>query len=184
MKETQNKLKKNEKELLKQDAFQLYYHQKKEIKEIAALFKKSPRTIYRWIKELKTNPGNGPIPPKSRRKRARKYPPAVFERIITLKKELPRRTASGIHRLMNRETPTSCPSVHLIRKFLAEQGLTQKDPNAKKGYVKFARDRPNDLWQIDIAGVQTIGPLGKVYLHAILDDCSRFIVAASYFKDQ
>ena len=184
MKETPNQLKKNEKDLLKQDAFLLYYHQKKEMKVIAALFKRSPRTIYRWIKERKTAQANGPVPPKVRRKRPRKYPPAVFERIITLKKELPRRTGSGIHRLMHQESPTSCPSVHLIRKFLAQQGLSQKDPNAKKGYVKFARDRPNDLWQIDIAGVQTIGPLGKVYLHAILDDCSRFIVAARYFKTQ
>jgi transposase InsO family protein len=50
--------------------------------------------------------------------------------------------------------------------------------------VKFQRDRPNDLWQIDIAGVQSVGTLGKVYLMAILDDCSRFVVAARYFRDQ
>lgn len=40
------------------------------------------------------------------------------------------------------------------------------------------------MWQIDIAGVQTIGHLQKLYLIAILDDCSRFIVAAKYFKIQ
>ena len=184
MKEVQNALKLNEKELVKQDAFLLYYSQRKEVKEIAALFKKSSRTIYRWLKEVKRTRAEGQPPRLLKRNRPRKYPPAIFERIIALKKELPRRTASGIHQLLQQENPNYCPSVHLIRKFLAKQGLSHKDPNAKKGYVQFARDRPNDLWQIDIAGVQTIGTLGKVYLHAILDDCSRFIVVASYFKDQ
>ena len=42
----------------------------------------------------------------------------------------------------------------------------------------------NDLWQIDITGVQTRGHLEKLYLIALLDDNSRFIVAAEYFKNQ
>jgi hypothetical protein len=50
--------------------------------------------------------------------------------------------------------------------------------------VKFERSKPNDLWQIDIAGVQTVGHLEKLYLIALLDDNSRFIVAAKYFKNQ
>jgi len=85
MREVQNKLKKNEKTLEKQDAFLLYYNQKKEMKEIAALFKKAPRTIYRWIKEVKMAREDGLDPRMSKRKRRRKYPLPVFERIIALK---------------------------------------------------------------------------------------------------
>lgn len=35
-----------------------------------------------------------------------------------------------------------------------------------------------------MAGVQSVGHLKKLYLIALLDDCSRFIVAAEYFKNQ
>jgi putative transposase len=34
------------------------------------------------------------------------------------------------------------------------------------------------------AGVQTIGHLGKLYLIALIDDCSRFVVSARYFPHQ
>ena len=44
--------------------------------------------------------------------------------------------------------------------------------------------KPSDLRQIDIAGVQTVDYLKKLYLIALLDDCSRLIVTAQYFKDQ
>lgn len=40
------------------------------------------------------------------------------------------------------------------------------------------------MWQVDIAGVQTVGHLKQVYLIALLDDCSRYVVSARYFRDQ
>jgi len=85
---------------------------------------------------------------------------------------------------MKKEDKKACPSVHLIRKHLKDKGLSNKSLTYKKGYVKFARAQPNDLWQIDIAGVQTVSNLGKLYLHATLDDCTRFVLAARYYKDQ
>jgi transposase InsO family protein len=85
---------------------------------------------------------------------------------------------------LKKEFPTHTPSESTIRKHVREKGLTFKRDPPGKGYVKFERKRSNDLWQIDIAGVQTIGHLGKLYLIALLDDHSRFIVAAEYFKSQ
>lgn len=62
--------------------------------------------------------------------------------------------------------------------------MSRKTTSSKKGYIKFERSQPNDLWQVDIAGVQTVAHLGKLYLIAFLDDCSRFVTAARYFRDQ
>ena len=166
------------------DAFTLYNNKSKKIDDIAAIFNKSSRTIYRWIKEITAQNLSGQDKTTSRRGRPKKYPEHFFERILELKIELPKRAASSIYRIMKNEYQDGYPSVHLIRKYIASQGLSKKDPNYKKGYVKFARVLPNDLWQIDIAGVQTIKNLGKVYLHAIMDDCTRFILAGMYFKEQ
>jgi len=176
--------KKNEKELLKKEIFVLYYNNNKSIDEIASLYDKSIRTIFRWIKEEKNQNSSGLQKIKSKKKKPKKYPADIYNRIIELKEELPRRTSPNIYLILKKEYSDNCPSIPLIRKYIASKGLSKKDPNYKRGYVKFARDFPNDLWQIDIAGVQTIGTLGKLYLHAIIDDCSRFIITAKYYKDQ
>jgi len=89
-----------------------------------------------------------------------------------------------IWRIIKNEFSEKIPSLSTIYKFISEMGLSFNERDQNRGHVKFERSKPNDLWQIDIAGVQTIGHLGKLYLIALLDDHSRFIVAAEYFRDQ
>ncbi len=89
-----------------------------------------------------------------------------------------------IHRILKKENPKSCPSISLIRKFIRDQGLTYEGKEYKKGYKRFQRKYPNDLWQIDIAGIQTVGHLKQLFLIGLIDDCSRFIVSAEYFRTQ
>ena len=77
--------------------------------------------------------------------------------------------------------PTDCPYISLVRKHLAAEGLNTKEKD-RTIYIKFVRDAPNNLWQIDIAGGQTVGQLGKLYLPTAIDDCSRFVVAARHAR--
>jgi Transposase and inactivated derivatives, IS30 family len=177
-------MKKNKNKSRKEEARELYHNQKLSVKELAFRYGKALRTIYRWIKNDDQEKSLDQHELEKKRKRIPKYPPEVFSRIIELKKELPQRSAPAIWMLLKKEPSDNTPSVPTIRKYIREQGLTYKRDPPGKGYIKFERNRPNDLWQIDIAGVQTIGHLGKLYLIALLDDHSRFIVAAEYFKNQ
>ena len=167
----------------KRDAFDMRYNRHMSVNAIAARFKRSTRTIERWTQDIKEGTSVSRMMNLAARHRPKLYSERVFVRIVELKTENTRRSAVDVHRLLRREFPSDCPSISLVQKHLAAEGLNTREKN-KTGYVKFARDRPNDLWQIDIAGVQTIGHLGKVYLHAAIDDCSRFVVAARYAKDQ
>ncbi|MHA1337076.1 MAG: hypothetical protein ACTSPW_15275, partial [Promethearchaeota archaeon] len=97
---------------------------------------------------------------------------------------MPHRSAPLIQKILKRDFPDNCPSISTIREYIRDEGLNQKRNERKLGYIKFEREHANDLWQIDIAGVQTIGHLKSVYLIAILDDCSRFILSGEYFKNQ
>ena len=162
----------------------MYYNQGLRIEDIANKMRKSIRTIYRWL-TLATQEIS-PVCHKSKKKynRAKKYPSEVINRIVEFKKELPQRSASLVHTLLKKEFPDTCPSISYVRKIVREQGLTYKSIEQKQGYRRFQRSKPNDMWQIDIAGVQTVEHLKQVYLIAILDDCSRYVVAAQYFKDQ
>ena len=69
-----------------------------------------------------------------------------------------------------------------MRKYLLSKGFSFKKVLNRQGYIKFQRDTPNDMWQIDIAGGQYLKGLGVVYLIVLIDDCSRFIVGAQYFQ--
>lgn len=108
----------------------------------------------------------------------------MFNRIVELKKEPPQRSTSIIWRLLKKEFSNNIPSQSTICKYIQDQAPAYKKTSRRQGYVKFKRKHLNDLWQIDITGVQTVGYLEKPYLIALLDDFSRFIVAAEYFKDQ
>ncbi|MBA7507930.1 putative protein YagA [subsurface metagenome] len=163
---------------------ELYYNKGLSIKDLANYYRRSERTIYRWIKFV--NQENSLVSHNSKKNigRPKKYSPEIFNWIIKLKEELPQRSAPLVYKILKKEFPTTCPSVSTIRKYIQEQGLTYKSEYRKQGYIKFERKQPNDLWQIDIAGVQTVGHLMQVFLFALLDDCSRFIMAAEYFRNQ
>lgn len=168
----------------REEARELHHNKGLSIEELASRYGKSKRTIFRWVKTNYQERLLDQQHIKKKCKRSRKYDPEIFNRIRDLKKELPQRSAPIVWKLLKKEFPNDTPSISTIRKYIRDNGLTYKHKDSPQGYVKFERKRPNDLWQIDIAGVQTVGHLEKLYLIALIDDHSRFIVAAEYFKDQ
>ncbi|MHA1492055.1 MAG: DDE-type integrase/transposase/recombinase [Promethearchaeota archaeon] len=154
------------------------------IEELSEKWNVDIRTIYRWIQKASKEPSKRKKRNKKKRGRPRKYPDAVFDRIVEIKTERPGRSAKMIRRLLKKEFPDHCTSLSLIDKVLRKQGLSRRKKNSFKGYSRYVRDKPNDLWQIDIAGYQTLDNIGRVYLIGIIDDCSRFIVGAEYFKSE
>ena len=171
-------------DIKREEARELHHNKGLAIEELAFRYGKSKRTIYRWVKKNYQEKSLDHQAIKKKYKRSRKYSPEIFNRIVDLKKEIPQRSAPIVWKLLKEEFPNNTPSLSTIRKYIRENGLAYKNKDSTRGYVKFERKQPNDLWQIDIAGVQTIGHLEKLYLIALIDDNSRFVVAAEYFKDQ
>jgi len=67
-------------------------------------------------------------------------------------------------------------SIYLI---LKRNNLITKSykPRKQRSYIRFARQHPDSLWQTDIKYY------GNRYLVAYLDDCSRYIPAASLYRE-
>jgi len=66
-----------------------------------------------------------------------------------------------------------------VQKLLLEHGLADERPPLEaepKGSRRFERQRPNELWQMDLM-VYRLRKAGRIYLISVLDDYSRFIVA-------
>ena len=165
-------------------AREMYYNLGRAIEDIAIALNKSQRTVYRYLNLSNKKKSIDSQESKKKAGRPKTYPPEIIDRIIELKKELPQRTAPLVHKWLRSEFSDACPSIPYIRKIIQDKGLSNRSTDQKQGYRHFQRKKPNDLWQIDIAGVETVGHLKEVYLIALLDDCSRFAVAAQYFKDQ
>jgi len=62
---------------------------------------------------------------------------------------------------------------------LKRNGLITKPykPRKQRTYIRFAREHPDSLWQTDIKYY------GDHYLIAYLDDCSRYLSAASLHRE-
>lgn len=82
----------------KEDKFdelrELRYNRLLSMKELASHFKTSERTIYRWLKQIKTKIFTNTSSSKDNRGRPKKYLDEVFDRIKELKEEIPHRSGS------------------------------------------------------------------------------------------
>jgi len=177
------KLNEKRKKELYEEVRELYHNKELTIGQLANHYRISERTVYRWLQRACQTGSIKTTKKRKKIKRQKKYPPEIYERIVELKKEIPQRSAPMIERLLIQEF-NSIPCLSTIQKFLRRQGLVYRNKERQQGYKAFQRSKPNDLWQVDIAGVQTVGYLKQLYLIALLDDCSRFIVAAEYFRTQ
>lgn len=112
------------------------------------------------------------------------YDDNVKEAVLSLRRELPSRSAVAIHRHLTAALGTKCPSLTTIRRLLREAGLTKETSGRDKDYIKFEREHPDDLWQVDFKGKDHVRHLGWLHLLAFLDDCSRFVVAARWYASE
>jgi transposase InsO family protein len=181
---TMEKCKKKSKKENRKLVCDSYFNAKRSTEELAREFKISRRTVQRWLLQMKKGDLSVCHSIKAKKEHKKCFKKETFERIIQLKKENPSRSAPMLYRLLEKAFIKPCPSISTIRKLLAQSGLSKRESSNRKGYLKFTRAQPNDLWQIDLAGIQTMDHIGKVFLIALLDDCSRYIVAAKYFSDE
>lgn len=165
-------------------AFTFRHQQKWTIKKIADWFNIDRRTLFRWFRMYEDKESRYWKRTRGTRHRTRTYNDDVRVAIRTLKEQVPDRSAITVHRLMQQRPGIEHPSLETVRRIIRELGLSKHGTRDRKSYVKFAREFPNDLWQVDYKGEVYFGHLGKLYLFAIIDDCSRFILAARWYTKQ
>jgi len=122
------------------------------------------RTLRRWTQKLNQTEWN--LKDKSKRPKTINYKVSKEDerKIINLKNK----TGWGERKIEN--------FVGLghttINKILRKNNLTTTNPNRKKRikYVRFQREHPNSMWQMDTSDQKIEGK----YCFAVIDDCSRY----------
>lgn len=124
----------------------------------------NPRTLQRWMNKL-DNVADWDLKDKSRRPKTvhRKITVEMENKIISIKKQ----TGWGAEKIedfVNLSHTT-------INKILNNYNLTEPTKRKKKRikYVRFQRDHPNSLWQIDHSDKK----IKNKYVISVIDDCSR-----------
>jgi transposase InsO family protein len=137
-------------------------------------YRVSARTLQRWQKRLFNSEWD--LTDDSRRPKTIHYKitPEVKEKIISIKKQ----TGWGAEKIED--------VVHVghttINKILKKNNLTHTNPERKKRikYIRWQRDHPNSLWQIDHTDEQENG---YCYTLSVIDDCSRYSLALIQLKN-
>ncbi len=122
------------------------------------------RTLQRWERKLRIT--NWDLIDESKRPNniRRKVTSEIEERILSIRKE----TGFGERKIINYVDVGHTT----IYKILAKKGLTKTNENKRKRikYIRWQREHPNSLWQIDVSDQKVEGK----YCFAVIDDCSRY----------
>ena len=123
------------------------------------------RTLRRWTSKL--NKTEWDLKDSSRKPKNIQYKitPEIETKIISLRKK----TGFGENKLIKYFPNLSHKS---INKVLNKYNLTKSTKRRGKRikYIRWQREHPNSLWQMDISDQKIVGK----YLFAVIDDCSRY----------
>ncbi|MDE3031956.1 MAG: IS481 family transposase [Acidobacteriota bacterium] len=153
------------------------------VREVAASFGVSKSFVAKMVGRFREG-GTEALEPHSRAHRhdPQKSPPAMEERIVSLRKELADfgvdHGAATIQVHLEREV-ASVPSVSTIHRILVRRGFVTPQPKKrpKSSFIRFEADQPNEMWQSDFTEwLLTDGT--KVEILNFLDDHSRLLLAS------
>lgn len=107
----------------------------------------------------------------------------LVNRILQLRRRHPSWGAARIHALLRRRgVELSWRTVHRIPK---RNGFMVRIVRKPVPYKRFQRRHVDSLWQADVYKFRIAGVRGKVYVHTILDDRSRYLVMArAYHRER
>ncbi|HEY4940777.1 MAG TPA: IS481 family transposase [Rhizomicrobium sp.] len=68
-----------------------------------------------------------------------------------------------------------CPAVSTVHEILRRHGRIVPAPGGAAAHVRFEKEAPNLLWQMDFKGWITLGDASRCYPLTIVDDHSRYV---------
>ena len=149
--------------------------------EICRLYGISERTLRYWCQHYRENGAPGL---RNESRRPRRNPNRIHgnlvNRILQLRRRNPAWGAMRIHAVLERRgVKVSWITVH---RTLKRHGFMVRRVRKPEVIKRFQRKHVDSLWQADVYDFRIKGVKGKVYVHTILDDRSRFLVMARAYQ--
>jgi len=142
-------------------------------------------TIHKWVKRYETNGEQGLIPLPKTGFGNPKIPSPVKEKIVDLKRKNPffgcRKISDILRRLFLMKASSETVRTTLNEADLIEKQRKKPKRNESKPRF-FERATPNQMWQTDILTFRLAGK--NAYVLGYIDDYSRFITGAGFYRSQ
>lgn len=137
----------------------------------------SRKTAYKWLRRYSEE---GILGLQDRDRRPSYMPlktrDRFFDLVITLRNKYPAWGAKKLRQVLLNEGQSDLPSLSTFNRILKEgDQITSIDSDKRKAYIRFEREKPNELWQMDFKGHFPV-PDSKCHPLTILDDCSRYAI--------
>ena len=150
----------------------------------------SPETLRKWFYRYRCGGLNALEDQVRCDKGVHAIPDELLEGLFDLRRKHPRWTLSTmLEELINTALWNGCnPSRSTLYRFAKQRGL-MRDPHLKNTQASrsFAFDSFGQLWVADfLHGPKLRNGRNryKTYLHAIVDDCSRYIISARFYRSE
>jgi transposase InsO family protein len=143
---------------------------------LARAYGVSRKTAYKWVH--RANAG-GSLADQSRRpeRSPTRTADAVEQQVVDLRRAHPTWGGRKLHHRLQQLNIPGVPAPSTITGILRRHHLLAP-PSGPVRWTRFEADAPNDLWQLDFKGWHELQE-GRVYPLTLLDDHSRFLLAAT-----
>lgn len=151
--------------------------QKQSISQLCHEFNISRQTAYKWINRYNEE---GCLGLHDRSKRPGHMPSRiqcdVVELVLSLRDQHPDWGAKKLRQRLMNLGHGNLPSLSSFNRILSrENRIAPLESQKRKQFIRFERENPNELWQMDFKGYFAL-PKGKCHPLTILDDCSRYSI--------
>jgi transposase InsO family protein len=152
-------------------------------RELCRRFGIHPSTGYKWLARWSSDALA--LSDRSRRPHAspERTTGAIEERILALRDAHPAWGARKLAKCMEREG-LECPAVSTVHEVLRRNGRIVPAPGGAAAQLRFEKEAPNLLWQMDFKGWIALTRGGRCHPLTIVDDHSRYAIALEACGDE
>jgi transposase InsO family protein len=156
------------------------------VQEICRRFQVSRKTVYKWLKRMKSE---GEVGLKNRSRRPHRSPRRTQVRlegkIVKVREEHPSWGARKLRRILANRGETELPANSTVHRILQRNGkIDPAEARKHQAYQRFEHEAPNELWQMDFKGWFTTLDRRRCNPLTVLDDHSRYVVCLQACLDQ
>jgi transposase InsO family protein len=161
---------------LKRDFIELASREGVNLRELCRRFGITPPTAYKWLARYREH-GVGGLAELTRKplESPGKTAAGIEERVVAARQEHPAWGGRKLRRWLQNRGIQGVPAASTITAILRRHGLLEKPSGPSgKGWQRFERKAPNELWQMDFKGWIRTRDEGPCHPLTALDDHSRF----------
>lgn len=155
-------------------------------REVCRSWGVAPKTAYKWLERSKA-PEAGALGDRSRRPHSSpaRTPAELEAQVLCVRDEFPTWGGRKLAAVLKNRGVVQVPAPSTITAILLRNGKIREEASLRsKPFIRFERERPNELWQMDFKGHFALHGGGRSHPLVLLDDHSRFCLLLAACNDE